>query len=218
MLVTILVGVVLLAFGIAFCFYGFRAFLILLPIVGFIVGFYVGAQAMQIALNEGFLSSALSIIVGLGAGAIGAFASYVFVIMGLVLVVGILGFGVTAAILELLGLDTGCIASLVGLASAIAAVWLSFRYQLFRYLVIISTALLGASNIVLAVLLIFNQITLEQFTSPNGTISPIIRESPIYILLMVALFGAGIYIQVIASRNFNFEDIKIFERWSATNR
>lgn len=218
MLTTILVGVILLAFGIAFCFYGFRTFLILLPIVGFIVGFYVGAQAMQIALDEGFLSTALSIIVGLGAGAIGAFASYVFVIMGLVLIAGILGFAVTAAILELLGLDNACISTLVGLASAVAAVWLSFRYQLFRYLIIIFTALLGASEIVLAVLLFFNQITLEQVTSPNGIISPIVSESPFYILLLVLLFGAGIYVQVIASRTFDFEKIKLFERWSAANR
>ena len=218
MLATILVGVILLAFGIAFCFYGFRTFLILLPIIGFIFGFYTGAQAMQIALDEGFLSSALSIIVGLAAGAIGAFASYVFVIMGLVLVAGILGFAVTAVILELLGLDTGCIATLVGLASAIAAVWLSFRYQLFRYIIIILTALLGASNIILAVLLFLNQVTLEQLTSPNGIISPIVSESPIYILLLVVLFGAGVYVQVIASRTFDFENIKLFERWSAANR
>ena len=54
MLTTILVGIILLAFGIAFTFYGFRAFLILLPIIGFISGFYIGAEAMQIALNESF--------------------------------------------------------------------------------------------------------------------------------------------------------------------
>jgi hypothetical protein len=218
MLTTILIGIVLLAFGIAFCFFGFRAFLVLLPIIGFIAGFYIGAEAMQIALNEGFLATSLSIIVGLGAGIIGAFASYVFMILGIVLVAGILGFAVAAGVLELLGLDTGCISSLVGLASAVAAVWLTMRYKLVRYVLIVITAVLGANAIILSLLLFFNRITVEQIVSPLGTISPILKESPLYIILFLALFGAGVYVQFLASRDFNFEDIKLFERWSAANR
>jgi hypothetical protein len=123
MLATIIVGIILLAFGIAFCFYGFRAFLVLLPIVGFIAGFYIGAQAMQIALDEGFLATTLSIIVGLGAGVVGAFASYIFMILAIVLVAGIMGFAITAGIMDLLSIDTSCLSSLVGLASAVVAVW-----------------------------------------------------------------------------------------------
>lgn len=218
MLTTILIGIVLLAFGIAFCFFGFRAFLVLLPIIGFIAGFYIGAEAMQIALNEGFLATSLSIIVGLGAGIIGAFASYVFMILGIVLVAGILGFAVAAGVLELLGLDTGCISSLVGLASAVAAVWLTMRYKLVRYVLIVITAVLGANAIILSLLLFFNRITVEQIVSPLGTISPILKDSPLYIILFLALFGAGLYVQFLASRDFNFEDIKLFERWSAANR
>jgi hypothetical protein len=218
MLTTILVGIVLLAFGIAFCFYGYRAFLILLPIVGFFAGFYVGAQAMQIALNEGFLATTLSVIVGLGAGIIGAFASYVFMIMGIVLVAGILGFAVTAGVLELLGVSTGCFSSLVGLASAIAAVWLTLRYKMVRYVLIIITAILGANTIILSLLLFFNRISVEQIVSPLGTISPILKESPLYIILFLALFGVGVYFQFLASRDFDFDNIKLFERWSAANR
>ena len=218
MLTTILVGIVLLAFGIAFCFYGFRAFLVFLPIIGFIAGFYIGAEAMQIALNEGFLATTLSIIVGLGAGIIGAFASYVFMIIGIVLVAGILGFAVTAGVLELLGVSTGCFASLVGLASAVVAVWLTLRYKLVRYVLIVITAVLGANTIILSLLLFFNRITVEQIVSPLGTISPILKESSLYIILFVALFGAGVYVQFLASRDFDFENIKIFERWSAANR
>jgi len=218
MLTTILVGIVLLAFGIAFCFYGFRAFLILLPIIGFISGFYIGAQAMQIALNEGFLATTLSIIVGLGAGIIGAFASYIFMIIGIVLVAGILGFALTAGVLDLIGVSTGCLSSLVGLASAIAAVWLTLKYKLVRYVLIVITALLGANAIILSLLLFFNRISVEQIISPLGTVSPIIKDSPLYIILFVALFGIGVYVQFLASRDFEFENIKIFERWSAANR
>jgi hypothetical protein len=218
MLTTILVGIIVLAFGIAFTFYGFRAFLILLPIVGFISGFYVGAEAMQIALDEGFLATTLSIIVGLGAGIIGAFASYVFMIIGIILVAGILGFAVTAGVLDLLGVSTSCLSSLVGLASAIVAVWLTVRYKLVRYVLIVITALLGANAILLSLLLFFGQVTVEQIVSPLGTVSPILKESPLYIILFLGLFGAGVYVQYLASRDFECENIKVFERWSAANR
>jgi hypothetical protein len=218
MLATIIVGIILLAFGIAFCFYGFRAFLVLLPIVGFIAGFYIGAQAMQIALDEGFLATTLSIIVGLGAGVVGAFASYIFMILAIVLVAGIMGFAITAGIMDLLSIDTSCLSSLVGLASAVVAVWLTMKYKLVRYVLIVITAFLGADLIILSVLLFFNRISVEQITSPLGTISPVLTESPLYIVLLLALFGAGVYVQYLASRDFDFENIKIFDRWSAANR
>lgn len=218
MLTTILAGVVLLLLGIAFCFYGYKAFMVLLPVVGFIAGFYVGAQAMQIALNEGFLATTLSVVVGLGSGIIGAFASYLFFIFGIIMVSGIVGFALAAGIMALFNLDSGCIASLIGLASAIGAVWLTVRYKLVRYVLIVFTAILGADAIILSLLVFFNRISVEQLASPLGTISPILKESPLYIILFIALFGAGVYIQFVASRDFNFEDIKLFERWSAANR
>jgi len=218
MLTTILVGLILLAFGIAFCFYGFRAFLVLLPIIGFIVGFYIGAQAMQIALAEGFLASTLSIIVGLLSGVIGAFAAYVFFMIGIIMVAGTMGFALAAGILDLLGIDPGCIAFLVALGTAGLAVWLTMRYKLVRYILIVFTAILGANAIVLSILLIFNRVSLQEVVSPTGTFTPILAESPLYIIAFLVLLGVGIYVQFVASRDFDFENIKLLGRWTPTRR
>ena len=218
MLTTILLGLILLAFGIAFCFYGFRTFVVLLPIIGFIAGFYTGAQAIQIAMDQGFLATTLSIVFGLLGGVIGAFASYVFFIIGVVLVAGFLGFAVAAAILSLFDLDPGCIAALFGLGTAGAAVWLTMRYKLVRYVLILMTAVLGANAIVLSVLLFLSRVSVEDIVSPVGTVAPILTESPLYIITFLALLVAGIYVQFIASRDFDFDNIKIFERWRPTNR
>jgi hypothetical protein len=92
------------------------------------------------------------------------------------------------------------------------------KYKLVRYVLIVITAFLGADLIILSVLLFFNRISVEQITSPLGTISPVLTESPLYIVLLLALFGAGVYVQYLASRDFDFENIKIFDRWSAANR
>jgi hypothetical protein len=187
-------------------------------VIGFIAGFYAGAQAMQIALDEGFLATALSVLVGLGAGILGAIGAYIIFIMGIILISGIVGFAVTAGIFDLLGIDNGCIASLVGLATAAGAVWLTWRYKLVRYVLIVFTAIIGADAIILSVLLFFNRITLEEIMAPGGIFAPVFKSSPLYIILFLALFGAGVYVQWVASRDFNFEDIKLFERWSAANR
>ena len=218
MLTTIIVSLILLAFGIAFCFYGFRAFLLLLPVMGFISGFYVGAQAIQIAMDQGFFATTLGIIFGLLGGIIGAFAAYMFLILGIVLAAAILGFAVAAGVLNLFNIDPGCIAALIGLGSAGAAVWLTWRNRLVRYVVILITAVLGANAIILSVLLFLNRIELADIVSPLGTVSPILNDSPLYIIVFVVLFGAGVYVQYLASREFDFENIKVFERWSATNR
>jgi hypothetical protein len=218
MLTTILVGIILLAFGIAFCFYGFRAFLILLPVIGFIVGFYIGAHAIQIAMDQGFLATTLGIIFGLLGGVIGAFASYVFFIIGIVLVAGLMGFAVAAGILSLFDIDPGCIAALFGLGSAAAAVWLTMRYNLVRYVLIFITAVLGSTWIMLSVLLFLNRITVEQLTSQQGIVYPVISEAPLFWIISLVLIVAGIYVQFIASRDFDFDNIKIFDRWRAANR
>lgn len=129
-----------------------------------------------------------------------------------------MGFAIMAGIMDLLGIDTSCLSALVGLASAVVAVWLTMKYKLVRYVLIVITAFLGADLIILSVLLFFNRISVEQITSPLGTFSPVLSESPLYIFLLLVLFGAGVYIQYLASGDFDFENIKIFDRWGAANR
>ena len=169
-------------------------------------------------MEQGFLATTLGIIFGLLGGVIGAFASYVFLIIGIVIVAGILGFAVAGAILSLFDLDPGCISALVGLGSAGLAVWLTMRYKLVRYVLIVMTAVLGATAIMLSVLLFLNRITIEELTSQQGIVYPVFNEAPVFWIIFLVLIGAGIYVQYFASRNFDFDNIKVFDRWSAANR
>ena len=43
-------------------------------------------------------------------------------------------------------------------------------------------------------------------------------DLPLCILLFLVLLGAGVYVQFLASRDFDFENVKNFERWSAANQ
>lgn len=66
----ILVGILALLVGAAFCFSGIKWFMVLLPIWGFLVGFTFGANAIfYIAgADHGFFADALAIVSGLVVG------------------------------------------------------------------------------------------------------------------------------------------------------
>lgn len=216
MLTTILAGIILLLFGIAFCFYGFRAIQILLPLVGFVINFYLGFQGAQVALGEGIISTTTSLVIGLGLGIVGAIGAYFFLIFAVAIIAGLAGYAIAAGILPLFGLDAGCLAFLIGLAIAFGTAWLTIRYELTRYVLIVFTAILGSITIVLSLLLFFNRIDTDQILGPTGIMAPILRDSPIFIILLLGLFGVGVYVQMIASRDYDFAGLKLFGRQEPT--
>ena len=59
----LLLGLLAIGIGLAFAFYGFRVFLILLPIWGFFAGFLVGANGMEYLFGDAFLATATGWIV-----------------------------------------------------------------------------------------------------------------------------------------------------------
>ncbi len=110
------------------------------------------------------------------------------------------------------------IRSLRAAESAAIAICLSMRYKLTRYVLILITAVLGANAILLSVLLFLGRVSVEDIVSPMGTVAPILNNSSLYFMLFMVLVGAGIYVQFLASRDHDFDNIKIFERWSAAKR
>ena len=82
MLQIILFSLLAIVIGAALILYGYRIFLVLLPVFGFFAGFWVGASAMQWTLNENFLATLFSIIVGIVLGIIFAIASFFIYFLG----------------------------------------------------------------------------------------------------------------------------------------
>src|SRR5262245_39452779 len=74
----ILVGIVAIVIGLAWAFYGFKAFIILLPIWAFLVGFAAGASWLQELFGEGFFATITSCVGGLVGGGRPAAMSYVW--------------------------------------------------------------------------------------------------------------------------------------------
>jgi hypothetical protein len=99
----IVVGLLGVLLGAAFCFAGFRWFLLLLPIWGLFVGFTTGASAVALLLNEGFLASILGIVVGVALALVFALLSWFYWWGAILVVAGSLGYLATHLLLEAIG-------------------------------------------------------------------------------------------------------------------
>jgi hypothetical protein len=141
----LLLGALAIAIGLAFAFWGFRVFLILLPIWGFFAGFLLGANGVQYIFGEAFLASVTSWVVGFGLGLLFAVLSYLYYWVAVILLGGALGYQLTIGLLQWIGFEAdGIIAFLLAIVGgAIFAVGF-FLLQMPAVLVIVATAISGA--------------------------------------------------------------------------
>ncbi len=87
------------------CFFGYRIFRLLLPLLGFFVGLIVGAQVVASIFGEGFLASIIGIVAGLVVGLLFGALAYVWWWLGVVLVFGGMGYALGAAIFPAIGIE-----------------------------------------------------------------------------------------------------------------
>jgi hypothetical protein len=151
----LLIGLLAVAIGLAFCFWGFRLFLILLPIWGFVVGFLLGANFMTQLLggaDPGLFATVTGWVVGILLGLLFAVLSYLYYWVAVILLGGALGYQLTLGVFEWLNLNPeGWIAFISALiVGAIFAVGF-FLLHMPAVLVIVATALLGAGAAVAGV-------------------------------------------------------------------
>jgi len=144
----LLIGLLAVAIGLAFCFWGFRLFLVLLPIWGFVVGFLLGANFMTQLLggaDPGLFATVTGWVVGILLGLLFAVLSYLYYWVAIILLGGALGYQLTLGVFEWLNLNAeGWIAFIVALVvGAIFAVGF-FVLHMPAVIVIVATALLGA--------------------------------------------------------------------------
>jgi hypothetical protein len=143
----ILLGLLAVAIGLAFAFYGFRVFLILLPIWGFFAGFLLGAQGVEWLLggDAGFLGTVTGWVVGFLVGLLFAVLSYLYYWVAVILLGGALGYQLTVGLLTWIGFDaegwiTFILALIVGAVFAVGF----FLLHMPAVLVIVASAISGA--------------------------------------------------------------------------
>lgn len=206
----IVIGILGLVLGAAFCFAGFRWFLLLLPVWGLFAGFMVGAQATAALLGEGFLVGVLGIVVGVVLAIVFALLSYFYWWGAILVVAGGLGYWLAYGVLELIGFSADAlIVTIIAIVGGVALAIVALLINAPKYVTIILTAFAGAAWLVAGIGLIPGIITKEELA--DGALVALYRESWIWILLWGVAAAAGIIAQLQMTRRWQQDIVKMME-------
>lgn len=198
-----------LLMGLAITFGGYKLFLVLLPIWGFFFGLLLGAQSMQMLFGEGFLSTVTSWVVGFFVGALFALLSYLFYVFAVAVIAGSLGYGLGVALMGLFIDDPGFFTWLVGIILAVVVILVTLRFNLAKYVIIVTTALGGAAAI--AATLAVGVENVDLLSLLNNPIQTILNGSFLITLLFVLLVVGGVLVQIRANASYTLAE---YNNWA----
>ena len=192
-------GIIALLFGSVLLLAGYRFFLFLLPILGFVFGFGLGAQAVQAIFGDAFLSTVTSWVVGFGVALVFAVLSYLFYFAAVAIVGGALGYALAVGLLQAIGLNFGFVVWLVGLVAAVVVGVGVLVLNVQKWVVILATAILGSGVIVGCFLFLFGGPAAQVLQNP---VRVALQASPWWTLAFVILAVVGIVGQFQTTKQF----------------
>ncbi len=191
---TLIVAIVALLLGAAFCFFGFRFFLILLPIFAFVLGVNVGTDATTAIFGDGTFATVTSWVVGLIAALAFAIFSYLFYYIAVAVLGGAVGYAIGASAWGLIGNEYGAIALVIGLAVGVVFAVGVLMLNVPKYLVVVLTALGGAATVLAGWFILIGKVPSDQIHWTY--IGFLIRDSWFYLIVFGVLAAAGIIAQM----------------------
>lgn len=203
------IAVIALFYGSVLAFAGYRFFLFLLPIWGFLFGFGLGAQTMQAIFGEGFLSTVVSWVVGFVIALVFAVLSYLFYFLAVALLAGSIGYALGVGIMEAIfgnNLDflTWLIGIVVGIIFAVGTLMLNIQ----KWVIIIATALMGAGVIVGTFLFLVGGLPTADLI--NNPVKAVLNNNPIWFIIFLVIAVLGFVAQYQTSRAWKLEE---YNRW-----
>ena len=182
-----------LLFGAFVCFAGYRFFLFLLPIWGFFFGFAMGAQAVQALIGDAFFATVTSWAVGFVVALVFAVLSYLFYFIAVALIAGSLGYGLVVAIMGAIGIPFGFITWSLALVVGIVLAFVTLRFNLAKYVIIIATALGGAALAIGTLVLGVDGVALAQ--AATDPIRTMLQGHPFWWIIYLIMAVGGIFVQ-----------------------
>lgn len=193
-------GLIALGFGLVVLLNGYKLFLILLPIWGFIFGFTFGAQTMEALFGTAFLATATSWVVGFIVGAVFAVLSYLFWIAAVAIFSGMVGYAIGAGLIGLILPNSNLIIWLVGVAAGVALAIAVIMLNLQKWVIILGSAVIGAAVIVGTFLVLFGIV--PPMLISGKAVSLAMQNSLFWLIGYVVLFVVGVAGQFRTTREF----------------
>jgi len=190
----ILVGLIAIAIGGAWAFYGLAVFTILLPIWAFAFGFLMGAQFSQDIFGQGFLSSVFSWVVGFVFGLVIAAISYFWYYAAVTIAAGALGYAFGVGILDALNIDSQFLGIVAGLLVGGVLAVATFAAGVPAFLIVILSAVSGAAGVVNGALILLGRIQLADVHS--HIIGGLLADGILAVIAWIALSAVAIWYQL----------------------
>ena len=163
----IVVGIIAILTGAVFCFRGYLAMRIIIPLWGAFAGFMLGAGIMS--GSDGFLGSAIGWIVGLAVAVVFGLIAYLYYEVAVLIGMMAIGFALGSSLMVLLGVTWSWLIVLSGVVLAVVLAFVAIAGDLPMVLLTILTGLAGASTIVFGLMLVFGVIDVAELDSAQTT-------------------------------------------------
>jgi hypothetical protein len=199
--------------GLFLCFWGYRLFMIMLPVWSFFGGLWLGAKGVKLLFGGGFLATTTGLTVGLILGIVLAIFSWQFYELGVAILGGVIGAWLGYGVMNWLGLPSGTLPVLVatGCGLVLGIVTLVQNWQ--QYLVMVLTAIAGANALVLSLLIVLGRVSMESLQGAGSAIRPILGDSFGWLFLWLGIAIAGVIVQARTYRRFTFVKQEFVKYW-----
>ena len=190
----LLMAILAVVIGLAFCFGGWRFFLLLLPIWGFVVGFGLGTEVMRNLFGDGTFATITSWIVGFVFAVVFAALAYLYYYAAIAILAGMVGYAIGASAWGIIGNEQGVIAFVIGLAVGVVFAIGVLALNVPRLLVIVLTGLGGAAVVLEGWFLLIGKLPTDNTTW--WMVGQLIKDSWFYLIVWGLLAAAGIVAQM----------------------
>ena len=189
-----IIALIAVLVGAAFCFAGFRFFLLLLPIWGFVVGFNVGTDATSAIFGDGTFATVTSWVIGFVLALLFAVFSYLWYWLAIALLGGSVGYILGSSAWGLIGNEHGIVAFGIGLVCAVALAIAVLALNVPKLLVVVLSGLGGAGVILAGWFVLIGTVPTDNIHWT--TVGHEITTSWFYLIVWGVLAAAGILAQL----------------------
>jgi hypothetical protein len=165
----VVVGVLAILVGALFCFRGFLAMRLVIPIWGAFFGFFLGAGLVDAGSDSGFLENALAWFVAFGFAVFFGLIAYAYYEVCVALALGAIGFTLGTSLMVAIGVTWSWVIVLVGVVLGVALAVLAIVGDLPAVILIVLTAMAGASAVIVGIMLLTNTIDTESLGVSSTT-------------------------------------------------
>jgi hypothetical protein len=190
----VIVGIAAIVIGGVFCFWGYFAMRIVIPIWGFFAGFMLGAGATSFFDNSEFLSTVLGWILGFFIGLLFALIAYLFYEIAVVLAFAAIGFTFGSGLMAALNIDWNWFVILIGVAVGVLFGIFAAVAQLPMAILVVFSTIAGALTTTAGLMLVFNALDTEDFS--NDKVVDLIDDKWWWWVIAFALAIAGLVAQM----------------------